>query len=90
MGCVAKSERVDLRLEPDDDELIRRAAEECGMSVSAFLVTSARERAERVVIDRAFGLLDDDAWDDFVARLEAPPTYKWELRKLFAEPDIFE
>jgi uncharacterized protein (DUF1778 family) len=87
---VSKSERVDLRLEPEDDELIRRAAEECGMSMSAFLVASARERAERVLMDRAFGLLDEDAWDDFVARLAALPTFKPELAQLFTEPDIFE
>lgn len=60
------------------------------MSVSAFLVASARERAERVLMDRAFGLLDEDAWDDFVARLAAPPTKKAELARLFAEPDLFE
>lgn len=87
---MAKTERVDLRLEAGDDELIRRAAEECGMSVSAFLVTSARERAERVLMDRAFGLLDAKDWNAFTARLAAPPTYKADLAKLFAEPDIFE
>ena len=46
------------------------------MSVSAFLVVSAREQAERVVMDRAFGLLDEAARDDFIARLAVPPNLR--------------
>lgn len=87
---MAKTERVDLRLDPDDDDLIRRAADECGMSVSAFLVSSARERAQRMLMDRAFGVLDGAAWDEFAARLAAPPTRNERLAELFADPDPFE
>jgi uncharacterized protein (DUF1778 family) len=88
-GGMPKTKRVDLRIDDDDDQMIRQAADAAGMTVSHFMVVSAREKAERILIDRAFHLLDERAWDQFVARLESPPTFKPELAKLFAGPDVF-
>jgi uncharacterized protein (DUF1778 family) len=86
---MPKTKRVDLRIDDDDDQMIRQAAEVAGMTVSHFMVVSAREKAEQILVDRAFHLLDEGAWDQFVARLESPPRYKPELAKLFVEPDVF-
>jgi uncharacterized protein (DUF1778 family) len=82
---MPKTKRVDLRLDDDDDQMIRRAADMSGMTVSHFMLISAREKAERILVDRAFHLLDDDAWDAFTARLDLTPMYKPELAKLFFE-----
>jgi len=46
-GIMTKAARLDMRLEAADDLLIRRAAEVSGTSVSAFVLTSARDRASR-------------------------------------------
>lgn len=79
-----------MRLDEDEDQIIRRAAELAGMTVSHFMLVSARERAEQLLVERAFHLLDPEAWDSFTARLDAAPTVKPELARLFGEPDVFE
>jgi uncharacterized protein (DUF1778 family) len=87
---MAKTRRVDLRLDEDEDQLIRQAADIAGMTMSHFMLASAREKAEGILVERALHLLDADAWDRFVARLDEPAVFKPELARLFAEPDIFE
>lgn len=89
-GPMPKTKRVDLRLNDDEDQIIRRAADMSGMTVSQFMLVSAREKAERILVDRAFHLLDADDWDAFIARLDAPAVFKPELAKLFAAADVFE
>jgi uncharacterized protein (DUF1778 family) len=87
---MAKSRRVDLRLDDDEDQIIRRAAALSGMTVSHFMLLAARERAERLLVDRAFQILDSEAWEAFTARLDAPPAANPALAGLFAEPDVLE
>lgn len=87
---MAKTRRVDLRLDEEEDQLIRQAADISGMTMSHFMLASAREKAEGILVDRALQLLDGDAWDRFMDRLDAPPVFKPELARLFSEPDIFE
>ena len=65
-GGMAKTRRVDLRLEDDEDQLIRQAAEMAGMTMSGFMLASAREKAEGILLERAVHLLDAAAWDRFV------------------------
>lgn len=79
-----------MRLTPEDDELIRRAASAEGVSVSAFVVSHSRAAAEEVLADRVHFFLDPDAWDELQRRLSEPPRLKPALAKLLAEPDIFE
>jgi uncharacterized protein (DUF1778 family) len=78
-----KSERVNLRVAPSDAALLRSAAEEEGVSLSEFLVESARYRAQMVLADRTRFELDDDAWDEFNAMLERPARVIPELVELF-------
>ncbi|MGQ0803062.1 MAG: type II toxin-antitoxin system TacA family antitoxin [Actinomycetota bacterium] len=87
---MAKVERLDVRLTPEDDELIRRAASAEGMSVSAFVVSRSRAAAEEVLADRVHFFLDPETWDELHRRLSEPPRHKPGLAKLLAEPDIFE
>lgn len=87
---MAKVERLDVRLSPEDDELIRRAADAEGMSVSSFVVSRSRAAAEAVLADRVHFFLDPNAWNELQRRLSEPPKYKPGLAKLLARPDIFE
>jgi uncharacterized protein (DUF1778 family) len=87
---MAKTRRVDLRLDEDEDQIIRRAADLSGMTVSHFMLLAARERAERLLVDGAFQILDSEAWEAFATRLDAPPAANPALARLFAEPDVFE
>lgn len=87
---MAKVERLDVRLTPEDDEVIRRAASAEGLSVSAFVVTHSRAAAEAVLADRVNFFLDAEAWDKLQHRLSEAPRQKPGLAKLLGEPDIFD
>jgi uncharacterized protein (DUF1778 family) len=81
---ATKTARVNLRVAPADDVLLRQAAELLGETLSEFLIESGRERAERLVADRTRFLLDDVAWTAFNDALDRPAEIKPELRELFA------
>jgi uncharacterized protein (DUF1778 family) len=81
---ATKTARVNLRVAPADDLLLRQAAELVGETLSDFLIESGRERAERLVADRTRFILDEAAWTAFNAALERPAEIKSELRELFA------
>ncbi|HEU0129919.1 MAG TPA: DUF1778 domain-containing protein [Mycobacteriales bacterium] len=48
-----RSARINLRVDPALDALLRRAAALTGVSLSAFLLDAARERAQHVVSSAA-------------------------------------
>jgi uncharacterized protein (DUF1778 family) len=81
---ATKTARVNLRVAPADDVLLRQAAELLGETLSEFLIESGRERAERLVADRTRFVLDDAAWTAFNDALDRPEEIKPELRELFA------
>jgi uncharacterized protein (DUF1778 family) len=83
---ATKTARVNLRVAPADDILLRQAAELLGETLSEFLIESGRERAERVVADRTRFVLDEAAWSAFNEALDRPAEIKPELRDLFARP----
>jgi len=91
IGCMAnKSERLAARLTPEQDALIRRAAEVEGTDLTNFTVTAALAHARDVLADRRLFVLDDAAWTQFVAILDRPVSHKPRLEKLFSEPSIFD
>jgi uncharacterized protein (DUF1778 family) len=57
-----------------------------GESVSEFLVTSGRERAEMILADRAEFVLDAGDWDRFVAALDRPAEVKPAVVELMRRP----
>ena len=81
---ATKTARVNLRVAPADDVLLRRAADLLGETLSEFLIESGRERAERLVADRTRFVLDNAAWTAFNDALDRPAEVKPELRELFA------
>jgi uncharacterized protein (DUF1778 family) len=81
---ATKTARVNLRVAPADDVLLRQAAELLGETLSEFLIESGRERAERLVADRTRFVLDESAWTAFNQALDRPAEIKPELRELFA------
>jgi uncharacterized protein (DUF1778 family) len=81
---ATKTARVNLRVAPADDVLLRQAADLVGETLSEFLIESGRERAERLVADRTRFVLDDAAWRAFNDALDRRAEIKPELRELFA------
>jgi uncharacterized protein (DUF1778 family) len=84
--ATTKDARVQLRLRPADDDLIRHAAEAAGQSVTEFLTSSALARAHEVLADQRHFVLDDETWDEFVALLDRPVRPDPRLVELFARP----
>lgn len=84
---MTKVERLDVRLTSEDDARIRQAADARGMSVTNFVVSSARAAAEDVLADRRHFFLDDEAWEELQRRLSRPPETKPELVDLLHRPD---
>jgi uncharacterized protein (DUF1778 family) len=78
-----KTHRVHLRVAAEDDELLRSAAASARQTLSEFLIEGGRDRAERVLGDRARFVLSDAEWDHFAAALDRPARESPALRELF-------
>ena len=59
---ASKTERLSLRLTPEQDAVLRRAAEARGESANDFVLRHAVEAAEMELADRRVFVVDDAAW----------------------------
>jgi uncharacterized protein (DUF1778 family) len=64
------NERIDLRTSPEIKELIVRAASTAGMSVSAFLLGTAQERAKQILAEAEMITLTTKDWNAFAKALD--------------------
>lgn len=64
-------ERIDLRTSPEIKGLIVRAAATAGVSLSAFLIASAQERAKQILAESETLTLSPRDWDSFFAALDS-------------------
>jgi uncharacterized protein (DUF1778 family) len=83
---ATKSQRVNLRIDQDDEALFKQAAQVHRESLTQFLVEGGRERAERLLADRASFQVDEEAWQQIVAAMDRPAQARPELVKLFSRP----
>jgi uncharacterized protein (DUF1778 family) len=72
-SAVVRSARVEARLAPEALELVRRAAELEGRSVSDFVVSAAQEAARRTIEDNSVIRLSAEDQLKFVQMLLDPP-----------------
>jgi uncharacterized protein (DUF1778 family) len=71
-ATMKRSQRINLRVEPEADELLREAARIEHKSLSAFLMESALERARQVLeADRRI-VIPDDEFDRIFDELARP------------------
>ena len=91
MSCMAtKTERFAVRLTPEQDALIRRAAEEQGTDLTNFTVTATLAHARAVLADRRLFVLEDSDWREFLAVLDRTVAPKPRLERLFSEASPFD
>ncbi len=89
--CMAsKTERLSLRLTPEQDAVLRRAAEARGESANDFVLRHAVEAAEMELADRRVFVVDDAAWDQLQDLLSAPPALPEAMVKLLSNPSVLE
>lgn len=81
---------INLRARSDQRDLIDRAASALGRNRSDFMLEAACEKAQAIVLDRAFFALDDAAFARFTALLDAPVAANPALEHLLARRPLWE
>jgi uncharacterized protein (DUF1778 family) len=87
---AAKRETLNVRIKPDDRNLIDRAARLLGKSRTDFLLESARHAAQDALLDQTLFKVSPEVYEKFVARLDAPPAPNEKLRRMMTTPAPWE
>ena len=69
---ATRTERVEARIEPERADRIRFASQLVDESMSSFMVRAASDRAERVIADHAFTVVDGDYFTRLIVELDRP------------------
>ena len=86
----AKRETLNVRVKPEDRNLIDRAAQLLGKSRTDFLLEAARRAAQDAVLDQTLFRVNPKVYAQFVARLDASPAPNEKLRKTMTTPAPWE
>jgi uncharacterized protein (DUF1778 family) len=87
---AVKTERLNLRLTPAQDAVLRRAAEARGESASDYVLRHAVEAAEMDLADRRVSMVDDAAWTELQALVSAPPRLPPQMANLLSSSSVLE
>lgn len=79
----SRRHRLEVRVTPEQDALIRQAADLEDTTVTAFILESVTSKAKRVVKQHQDLVLSNDAFDRFIAELDRPAKRVPELVELF-------
>lgn len=79
---VKRSLVVNMRVEPNQLDLIDAAASVCGKSRSAFMLDAAYRAAEEALLDWRLFRLNDEQWKAFNQALDLPPETNDKLHQL--------
>ncbi|MCQ8783674.1 type II toxin-antitoxin system TacA family antitoxin [Mangrovibrevibacter kandeliae] len=82
MALAKKKDNFTARIAPDDLELIKRAAETCGKSLSAFVIEAATFSAQKALMDQRFLHLDAELFDSLSETISQPAQVHPELAEL--------
>jgi uncharacterized protein (DUF1778 family) len=78
----AARETLNFRVKTADRNLIDRAARLLGKSRTDFLLESARQAAQDALLDQTLFKVSPKVYQQFVARLDAPPAPNKKLRRM--------
>lgn len=83
MSALRKTRTINLRIEPEAHDLIARAAEVSGKSVSAFMTEASVHSAQEELLDQRFIGVPADVFNAVSEMLAAPGVARAELVQLF-------
>lgn len=83
MSALKKTKTVNLRIEPETHDLIARAAEVCGKSITAFMTEASVYSAQEELLDQRFIGVPSDVFDAVNEKLAAPGVARDQLVSLF-------
>ena len=85
-----KRETLNIRIKPDERNLIDRAAKTRGKNRTDFILDAARLAAEDALLDQVIISVSPQAYKQFLARLDMPPEANERLRKTMQTPAPWE
>jgi uncharacterized protein (DUF1778 family) len=84
-AITPRRHRLEVRVTPDQDALIRQAADLEETTVTAFVLDTVTSRAKRVLKHHQDLVLSNQAFDRFIAELDKPAQPVPELVDLFKD-----
>jgi uncharacterized protein (DUF1778 family) len=85
-----RSATINIRASQKARELIERAAEVSGKTLTDFLLESATERATEVLLDQRLFVLDSERFDAFLKALDTLPPPPDALRELMRKRPLWD
>jgi uncharacterized protein (DUF1778 family) len=86
----SKRETLNIRIKPEERNLIDRAAKTRGKNRTDFILEAARLAAEDALLDQVIISVNPEAYSEFLARLDTPPKPNERLRKTMQTPAPWE
>ena len=83
---TTRSARLGLRATPEQEAILRRAADAARKSLTDFILDSACQAAEQTLLDQRLFMVPTGQYQALMELLERPPQDNQGLRDLFARP----
>ena len=90
MNSGTKTARWSIRVNPNEDMIVRRALAHNRMSLNEYVVSQAVSAAIADLSNRQLFMLSAEEWDELQMILDRPTILKPRLAKLLAQPSILE
>jgi len=85
-NTAARSARLGLRATPEQEAVLRRAAEVARKSLTDFILDSACQAAEQTLLDQRLFMVSGSQYQALMDMLEQPAQDNEGLRDLFVRP----
>ena len=89
-SAARKDDLIQIRATAATKAILNRAAAMRGQKLSEFMLESARARAEETILDQRLFALDEDAYRQFIAMLDAPAKPDKALRARMGRKPAWE
>ena len=89
-ATTARSARLGLRATPEQERVLRRAAEVAHKSLTDFILESACQAAEQTLLDQRLFLVSGDRYLAMLDLLDRPAEHNPALNDLFSRPEPWE
>ena len=90
MAPSVKRDTLNIRIKPAERILIDQAAQILGKTRTDFVLDAAKRAAAEALLDRTIVGAGPEAYDAFLARLDAPPQPNERLRRTMRTPAPWE
>ncbi|MCG5058782.1 MAG: DUF1778 domain-containing protein [Limnoraphis sp. WC205] len=81
---------INIRAKQNQRDLIDHAAQIKGKSRSEFMLEAAYEKAQNILLDKCFFGLNEVRFQEFLDRLDAPPTPNHQLQQLLTTQSLWD